>query len=66
MGCSYIKFSETLKIKYFFSGFAYERGGPTPKALGGLGFRCKLLNLCPITIKSTQFHYLKKVSVIKN
>ena len=40
---------------------AYERGGPTPKALGGLGFRCKLLNLRPITIKSTQFHYLKKV-----
>ena len=31
---------------------AYERGGPTPKALGGLGFRCKLLNLRPITIKS--------------
>ena len=27
---------------------AYERGGPTPKALGGLGFRCKLLNLLPI------------------
>ena len=24
---------------------AYERGGPTPKALGGLGFRCKLLNI---------------------
>lgn len=45
---------------------AYERGGPTPKALGGLGFRCKLLNLLPITINSTQLHYLKKVSVMKN
>ena len=31
---------------------AYVRGGQTPKALGELGFRCKLLNLRPITIKS--------------
>jgi hypothetical protein len=28
MGCSYIKFSETLKIKYFFSGFLTSRGRP--------------------------------------
>ena len=33
---------------------AYERGAPTPKALGGLGFRCKLLKFLPINYYETE------------